>query len=106
MPRAVRRKPMPEMESAFVRCRTLGHAWSDISGLGPSPAHRITYLQGQRVMLRCSSCGTCREDVWAKNDGHLIHRNYTYPDSYHLAVKVTRSDFRRKYLTTFAELFA
>ena len=71
------------MQEEFLRCRTFGHAWDDISGQAPPDRHRnVLTLIGARVVLRCTSCGMLREEVWSRANGEMQSRYYTAPEGY------------------------
>lgn len=69
-----------DLEAAYLKCRSFGHAWDDVTGT--IPPHNITYLTGSRITLRCISCTTEREDILSTSTGDLIQRVYTYPMNY------------------------
>ena len=68
----------------YLTCRTQGHRWDDVTGLGVWD-HKVEYLLGFRETLRCETCGTLREVVWSDKTGDVMWRGYKYPDGYSLA---------------------
>lgn len=69
-----------ELKLSFLKCRTYGHEWDDVSGL---PGNRtVEYLRGIRITLRCARCATIRHEVWSSVTGECMARYYTYPDGY------------------------
>lgn len=81
----------PEDRTAYVRCRTLAHAWDDV----PSP-RRPPW--GVLMALRCVRCGTIREDIVNRFDGELMSRNYVYPEGYRDSDGLDRKGWRVAYL--------
>ena len=77
------------LADAAVRCRTYGHGWEEFT-----PLRRVRSSFGERLSLLCVRCGTQRHDVVSWVDGSVLDRQYAYPEGYHLAEKVTRSEFR------------
>lgn len=82
---------MPETQSSFTRCRTLGHAW-DTATPQRTPAF------GVLMALRCVSCGMGREDILQPGTGELLSRSYQRPDGYRDVGKFTRSEWRVSFL--------
>lgn len=77
-----------ELDRAFVRCRTLGHAWDDFIPM------RKPAQFGDRLSLRCVRCATERHDIVSWVDGSLLQREYQHPEGYALAEHHSRSEFR------------
>jgi hypothetical protein len=83
--------------SEYVKCRTIGHAWDDITG-SVAP-HQFTFLDGARVYFQCIRCTTKREDIWSRVTGDLMARQYTYPADYKITGDMpSRPEFRLMYL--------
>src|SRR3954469_23361855 len=89
--------------AAYLRCRTLGHAWFDI------PASKPGALGGDPMWLRCERCGAERHDSISFSTGDLLGRRYQYQDGYQGAFNdqfeaaPTRADFRRMLLGELVE---
>lgn len=86
-----------EQEENFIVCRTLGHAWDEISDPGGwSPMQRVWKW---RICLRCVRCGCERYDGINVN-GEVGSREYRYPINYKYAVHQTptRVEFRKMML--------
>lgn len=81
----VARSRKVEREVGYLECRSFGHAWDDITAT--APRHKVTYLDGVRVTVRCPRCTTEREDVWSTETGKLLHRKYRYPVDYKYATE-------------------
>lgn len=71
------RAAINEMNSDFIRCRSLRHAWDPIGGGERRP------LFGDLVTLRCIFCGTLRYDKFSRITGaRLAKPQYDYPPGY------------------------
>jgi hypothetical protein len=68
---------------AYLRCRTLGHAWDDFIPHGVRPRW------GELQTWRCVRCGTERHDT-INALGALGQRRYVYPEGYQLAADEPR----------------
>ena len=76
---------------AYTTCRTLGHAW-DVQTEGRDEA-------GDLVMrIRCDHCSAQRIDIISKNTGDLFSRRYHQPASYKNVEKLSRAEWRLKFL--------
>lgn len=73
------RLPSPRsMETEFLECRTIGHAWRPVV----SYSNRDTELNYRwEVLLRCSRCNTERADL-VDSQGRLAGRAYRYREGY------------------------
>lgn len=79
-----------ENQSAYIRCRTLGHSWHDYDSNWKSSF-------GTPLTVRCERCGMERRDTVAYFSGELITRHYTQPPGYKYTKDdptPTRSQFR------------
>jgi len=88
-----------ELPTAFLECRTLGHAWH-IVYMGPTAASKDDDLIGRARnhkfnpdgarILQCTRCYTQRIDLCLVGYGRkeyayrLIGRQYRYPDNYRI----------------------
>lgn len=68
-PRAGRVKDLHQIAAAFLRCRTLGHAWkwTDVQ------RNRKELVQG----LRCTGCDTTKRQQLTKT-GRIVASSYSY----------------------------
>lgn len=91
-----------DLDTIFLRCRTLRHSWDQIPDDGGVPSKRIFKESGgtSRLMFRCTECGTIRREAWGKYTGTLLFRNYEYPEDYSLDNEDDRSvlEYRKMYV--------
>jgi hypothetical protein len=90
-----------DLESAFIQCRTLRHAWDEIPDDGGTSKRVFKESGGvARLMFRCERCSTLRREAWGKITGTLLFRTYEYPDDYSLEDKDERSvvEYRKMYV--------
>lgn len=98
MPRPSRRPTHAEAE-AYVRCRSLGHAWDPIPVTKPPP-------WGVALDLRCEHCATVRRDIVSPTRGEVLSRSYSHPDGYKDAEHHSRGDWRAMFVSTLSETLA
>lgn len=79
-----------ELELAYVKCRTLGHSWEEFP---PALAARIRRIFAWEETYRCLRCFFEKYESYNQL-GQIAQRQYTYPDGYKMAEKVTRAEFR------------
>jgi hypothetical protein len=73
------------LDTEFVQCRALLHAWDDIPYDGGAPKRwRVARRHVNVLQFRCLRCGTIRYDVWSKVTGELVERVYRTPEGYAL----------------------
>lgn len=89
------------MDSPFLRCYAISHTWDDYQDRNWHPSAET--LIDRPVALRCSSCGTIRHDIWARNSGSLVGRSYVYPGGYQVGKqewgeRTRKETFRAEYL--------
>jgi hypothetical protein len=82
-----------EIDKAYIRCRSYGHAWDEFSPIDLDPP-----VYGWRLSLRCVRCTMERHDN-LDFKGMLMGRRYIPPDGYRIKNAPERFEFR-------AELFA
>jgi hypothetical protein len=94
-----------DLEWEYVECRTLLHAWDEISYDGQAPVRWRTATRSTVVLqFRCIRCGTIRYDVWSKVTGDLIERTYHTPEGYALPKGKGRKVLvRKEYLSRTSE---
>jgi hypothetical protein len=88
------------LDTEYVQCRALLHAWEDIPYDGNAP-RRWTLITKHRTILqfRCTRCKTLRYDIWSDTTGALIQRIYRTPEGYALPKGRGRKVLvRREYL--------
>jgi hypothetical protein len=86
------KRPLREQ---FVECRTIGHAWESFI-----PFDMRAPQIGYRLSVRCTRCPTERHDLVNRITGAVVQRQYVYPDGYALAEKLTRAQWRRRFVKT------
>lgn len=86
---------MTKLSEQFVECRTLGHAWDTFIPHGMR-APSIGY----RISLRCTRCAGERHELVNRITGQIVPgtRSYSMPDGYALTEKLTRAQWRRRYV--------
>lgn len=100
--RVVVNEELSNLQLSYLRCRTLGHAWEDVTGIIDTVSHRE--LTGDRLVLRCTSCGTIAEDLYSRSTGDRVGtRYYEYPQYYKMVGEEFsgvkgRSMFRLEYV--------
>jgi hypothetical protein len=82
-----------QLRDQFVECRTIGHAWDAFI-----PHDKRAPQFGARVSLRCLRCSMERHDLVNRITGDIVSRSYDAPDGYRLAEKLTRAQWRRRYV--------
>jgi hypothetical protein len=88
MPPLRRRSKM----EAFVRCRTLRHAWDEIGGGDRRPEF------GTLACLRCIFCGTLRYDRYSRITGERLgNPEYVWPDGYRDTEKHDQAWWRQQW---------
>lgn len=70
------------LDTSFVECRTLGHAWDMMPG-GWNGKGKTT-LDGKRIGFRCLRCPTIKLELWSEYTGELLTRRYEHPEGYSL----------------------
>ena len=72
-PRAGRTRELAQIESAFLKCRSLGHAWkwTDVA----------RNRKGLVQHLRCVSCDTTKRQQLTRG-GNIVASSYTYAPGY------------------------
>lgn len=95
------------LDTSFVQCRTLGHAWDMAPGGWDGKGK--SYLDGKRILFRCMRCPTIKKELWGEHSGEMLTRTYEYPEGYSVdhetledAVDVygtMRQSFRIEYLS-------
>lgn len=79
------------MNEDFTKCRTFGHTWDEVPNTWRPQS-------GTLITLRCTRCGTIREDVVSPLTGALYGRYYIYPAGYREAPKQNRDAWRKQFL--------
>lgn len=89
-------KPRPtaaqRREATHTVCRTFGHAWDYITTYS-SDVEQL-YL----VELRCERCTMGRHDLVEKGTGVLVRRKYIAPEGYASTERMTRTEWRNRFL--------
>jgi hypothetical protein len=88
----------------FLRCRTFGHAWDEVSA---SPQEQVDFFalwsdDHDLIVTDCSRCAMRRLDV-VDPAGMLSQRRYTYPNGYLMArgaPRPRRNQFRLELIAT------
>jgi hypothetical protein len=88
------------LNTEYVQCRALLHAWDDIPYDGGAPRRWQVITKNRTILqFRCTRCGTLRYDVWSDTTGALIERAYRTPEGYALPKGRGRKVLvRREYL--------
>jgi hypothetical protein len=73
------KRPYRKAKLDYLKCRTVGHSWDNISG---NWRPKVTYIHGTRMTFRCERCGMLRYEVWSNATGELIYRAYDAPEGY------------------------
>lgn len=73
MPTKVRERELRQIEMSFLKCRTLGHAWTWTTVTRKGRA----YVQH----LRCTSCDTTKRQE-LDSRGFIVSNSYTYAPGY------------------------
>lgn len=76
-----------ELDEAFLRCRTLGHAWDQIPDDGGHGRQYTESRSTRRITFRCTECHTVREEAWSAVTGDVLFRTYTNPQGYKMAAE-------------------
>jgi hypothetical protein len=85
------------METEWVYCRTMLHAWDEIPYDGEAPFRWRNASRGTTIIeVRCVRCGTLRYDVWSNVTGDLLERTYHTPEGYSLPRAEGRKVLMRK----------
>lgn len=78
-------------EADYTVCRTFGHSWDHIGT-------DVTDRGDDVIGLRCTRCAMLRHDIVDDRTGDLIRRGYTPPAGYRETEKMTRSEWRTRFL--------
>lgn len=73
------KRPYRKASMDYLKCRTVGHSWDDITGTWRP---KVQYIRGTRMTFRCERCTMERYEVWSNASGELIYRAYVAPDGY------------------------
>lgn len=92
------------LNSEYVECRALLHAWEEIpyDGLAPQRWRTTSQRSTTILLFRCTRCPMKRYDVWSNVTGDLIERAYRQPEGYGLPKgKGKKVLVRKEYLNRF-----
>lgn len=84
-------KKLVDYDDSFLRCRTYGHSWKEVSCTKKTTDNVIGVAN---LILSCASCKARRYDEISMLSGMVISRFYDYPEDYLRVGRTPRQEFR------------